>query len=125
HRDLEMAIHVDVPHTENRLDVIKQKIEGDLHAANITDYTITFYPVNLADKEIESAWRKHIFSPVMEVLGGRSEYKTNGYAYAFQDGTMNFIIKTTVDPSDPEAAQLANKIKTEIDAFLTSEDVKN
>jgi hypothetical protein len=121
----ELVIEVTIPDSEKRTDELKEAIEESLIAADISDFKIKFYKVNLAKKEIEGKWTSEVFPVIREGLMGKKEFKMTGYAYSFKDDTMRLFIKTSIDGSDKNATEHANKIELAIHEFLESDELKD
>jgi hypothetical protein len=112
--------------TEKRTDEIEKTIFESIIKLDIKkEVTIKFHPFNVKERDIEKRWISDILPVIWEGMLSKKEYKTNGVGYSYKKGTMNILITTTIDNSDDEAAELANKIEGAIHEFLQTDDLKN
>ncbi|WP_010093862.1 DUF4030 domain-containing protein [Ornithinibacillus scapharcae] len=122
----EITLDFVIEDTEKRTDEIEATIlEGTKEKGINVDFTIEFEPFNVQERAIESKWTTDILPVIWEGMLSKKEYKTKGVGYSFKKGTMNIFITTTIDKSDREASELAIKIKTSIQEFLQSDDLRD
>jgi hypothetical protein len=121
----EIRLDLNIEDTEKRTDEIEKAIVDEIEKEGLAiDYSIKFYPFNVHKREIEYKWTTDILPVIWEGILSNKEYQTEGVGYSFKDGTMNMYFKTSIDKSDNDAPELANKIETAIDEFLQSEELK-
>lgn len=119
-------LDLDIADTEERTDEIERAINESAKKQNINRYvTINFHPNNVQKWEIEKKWNSDVLPAISEGMLSRKEYKTNYVEHSYKKDTMNIIITTTIDKSDNEALELANKIEITIHEFLQSDDLKD
>ncbi|WP_042146653.1 DUF4179 domain-containing protein [Paucisalibacillus sp. EB02] len=122
----EIRLNLDIEDTEKRTDDIEIAIvEGIEKEGLAIDYTIEFHPFNVPGREIENTWTTDILPVIWEGILSIKEYKTEGVGYSYKNGTMNIFFETSIDKSDNDAPELANKIETAIHEFLQSDDLKD
>lgn len=120
----DITVDLDIEDTEKRTDEIERAILEGIKKQEI-EVTIQFHPFNVQKREIENKWTSDVLPVIWEGMLSKKEYKTKGVGYSFKKDTMNIFITTTIDRSDNEASELANKIKIAIHEFLQSDDLKD
>nr|WP_245347915.1 DUF4030 domain-containing protein [Oceanobacillus polygoni] len=112
--------------TEKRTDEIERAIIEGAKKQNIKrDVTINFQPISDQKWEIESEWASNVIPVILEGMLNKKEYKTNLVTHSYEKDTMNIFVTTTIDMSDNEAPELANKIELTIQEFLESDELKD
>ncbi|WP_059172317.1 DUF4030 domain-containing protein [Bacillus sp. FJAT-27445] len=121
-----MIITLYIEDTEKRTAEIEQAVLEGIQKLDIkNEVTVKFNKFNVLKREIENKWASKVLPVIGEGMLGKKEYKTKGIGYSYKKGIMNIYITTKLDKSDSEAPELANKIETEIQEFLQSDDLKD
>lgn len=121
-----IRLDLDIEDTEKRTDEIEKAILEGIKKQDIKkEVTIKFHPFNVQKREIENRWTSDVLPVIWEGMLSKKEYKTKGVGYSYKKGTFNILITTTMDKSDSEAPELADKIEIVIHEFLQSEDLKD
>ncbi|WP_096274317.1 DUF4030 domain-containing protein [Paucisalibacillus globulus] len=121
----ELRLDLEIEDTEKRTEEIEAAIVEEIEKEGLAvDYTIKFHPFNVQEREIDQKWTTEILPVIWEGILSNKEFKTEGVGYSYKDGTMNLYFKTSIDKSDNDALELANRIETAIDDFLQSDELK-
>ncbi|MBP2080182.1 DUF4179 domain-containing protein [Oceanobacillus polygoni] len=122
----EIMLTLAIEDTEKRTDEIERAIIEGAKKQNIKrDVTINFQPISDQKWEIESEWASNVIPVILEGMLNKKEYKTNLVTHSYEKDTMNIFVTTTIDMSDNEAPELANKIELTIQEFLESDELKD
>ncbi|MET3698830.1 uncharacterized protein DUF4030 [Bacillus oleivorans] len=121
-----IRLELDIEDTEKHTEEIEKAILEGIKKQDIKkDVSIKFHPFNVQERDIESKWTSDVLPVIWEGLLSKKEYKTKGVGYSYKKGTINIFITTTINKSDSEAPELANKIEIVIREFLQSDDLKD
>ncbi|MFE8699890.1 DUF4030 domain-containing protein [Cytobacillus sp. FJAT-54145] len=116
-------IEVSIPLTETRVDEIKNATL-DLAKANGSDKGVKMDIIDVEANEREGQWMEYVRA-IYDGLAGKKEYKVSGYGYSYKNQTFTLFIKTSIKKNDSDAKESVEKIRKEVDAFLSSDEVKN
>lgn len=122
---VDIKLDVDIEDTEKRTDEIEKLMLESIEKQDINrGVSVNFHPFNVKEREIEGKWTSEVLPVIWEGMLSKKEYKTKGVGYSYEKGTMNIFITTSINQSDDEGPELANKIEEAIDTFLHSDDLK-
>lgn len=116
-------IEVTIPTTETRQEEIKAETL-EIAKLNGSDKPVK---LDIYDREAaarEGQWMNYL-SSIGDGLAAKKEFKVKNYGYSYKDQKMRIFIYTTMKQNDPDAKETVDKITKEIQAFLTSDEVKN
>jgi hypothetical protein len=116
-------IEVTIPTTETRQEEIKAETL-EIAKLNGSDKPVK---LDIYDREAaarEGQWMNYL-SSIGDGLAAKKEFKVKNYGYSYKDQKMKIFIYTTMNENDPKAKETVDKITKEIQAFLSSDEVKN
>jgi hypothetical protein len=117
------AFAVQMPDTEKRVDVIKQRIKEVAKRYHMEDYPIELRTFNLTKQQLDDQWHP-IITTIGEGVLAKKEYHVKGFGYSIKEDTMNFIITTNYDEVNEESKTTSIKIEQLINSFLISADAQ-
>jgi hypothetical protein len=122
-------IYVAVPNTESkqRMDDLKALLKtasskyGD-------DFKMRITRIDMKAREQELRWGNTIMI-IGDVLMQNEEFKTTGYSFSFHPYPLQLKIKTSIQSSDPDAKEKAERIENAIAEFIQThektKDIRN
>lgn len=116
-------IEVTIPTTETRQEEIKAETL-EIAKLNGSDKPVK---LDIYDREAaarEGQWMNYL-STIGDGLAAKKEFKVKNYGYSYKDQKMKIFIYTSMNENDPEAKETVDKITKEIQAFLSSDEVKS
>ncbi|MEI2665727.1 DUF4030 domain-containing protein [Rossellomorea sp. LJF3] len=115
-------IQIDIPNTENRVDVIKQVVSDVLSNNHIHSIPVEIKKVNMKKEEQDRRWRE-ILQIISDDLLGKKGYKVRmvGYSVHPEPEIQAFI---TLSSKDGGAKDFAMELEDVIDKFLKSDQMK-
>lgn len=115
-------ITVIVPKSEYRLEKLKEIMKEE--ASNYgNEFKFDVRQVQKKAREQEKRWEKtDAISNIGIALEASDQFPVTGFAYSFHPYPVQIIIKTSLDPNDSEALQIANEIRSEIDSYIESSE---
>lgn len=116
-------IEVDIPITEMRENEIKNATLKLAKQHGLEQEKVSISKIDLEERKRESQWHDYL-STIYEGLALKKDYKVNSYGYFYNKNHMELIIKTSINPSDPNASEMADKIRNEIVQFLENGEIK-
>lgn len=118
-----LEIEVSIPLSETRVDEIKNATL-EFAKANGTNKGAILDIVDVDANAREGLWMDYL-SAIHDGLAGKKEYKVSGYGYSYKNQELKMYIKTSMNPSDADAKETVEKIRKEVEAFLSSDEVKD
>ncbi|MFD2444860.1 DUF4030 domain-containing protein [Bacillus sp. CGMCC 1.16607] len=123
-RVVDKYIYVAVPKTESkeRMAALKKGLE-ELSKPYGEPFRYRVTRIDMAAREQEQRWGE---LGLIHIIGGglmeNETFKVKTYSYSFHPLPLQITIKTTVKSTDPEAKELAKRIKDEIMTFIKTDE---
>lgn len=115
-------MNVIVPKSEDRLGQLKEIMKEEAQAYG-DEYKLDVRQVQKIAREQEKRWEETgALGDIGDALMEADHLPVTGFAYSFYPYPLQIKVKTSLDAGDPEASQVAEEIRTEIDLFIQSSE---
>ncbi|ASK64083.1 hypothetical protein CFK37_18945 [Virgibacillus phasianinus] len=114
---VEKFIYVAVPKTEKRTEELHELLVAT--SKDYGEFKIEISKIDMDARKQEIRWGKNnIIGTLVGGLMENEDFKVTGFSYSFHPLPLQIKVKTSLNPSDPGAKQVANEIKGEINYFI-------
>ncbi|MBM7690845.1 hypothetical protein JOC77_000248 [Peribacillus deserti] len=120
---MEHYMYVSIAKTEKRKAELEQAV-GDLSSPYGDKFKIDIRKSDMTARQQEIRWGKN---NIIGILGSglreNKEFKVRGFSYSFHPLPLQIEVKISLESYDPEARELAERIKSEIDTFIGTDEI--
>lgn len=121
--DVEKFIPLEIPVSETREEEMKQIVKDIVKEKELGEFTIKVYKTDPDKEKADRRWRP-VISTISEGLIGVKEFKVEGVGYSFYPSPLTISIRTSVESTDSNAAELGKEIESEVRQFIESTEVE-
>ncbi|WP_186580321.1 DUF4030 domain-containing protein [Aquibacillus kalidii] len=115
-------MNVIVPESESRLDKLKEIIREEASAYG-DELTVDVRQIQNKALEQEKRWKRTgAISNIGEALMETKHYPVTGFAFSFHPYPLQIIIKTSLNAKNPDASDIADEIRSEVDLYIESSE---
>lgn len=124
----EKLVFVELSHKETRTELLEEIVKNVMKENGIEIERVEVSKINIEKREQEDRWSIYIVSPIHDQLTARKELHVKGVSYTVHP-IPHIMVNTTLDSSEKNAKEYAQKIEAEIKAYIETgeyaEHVKN